>query len=217
MMRRAVPIIDSLADLLAFEAQVDRELTGIDLTYERETRYAQLGAHDAVPTYYFVLDELFAHCAFDEDSHLLDVGCSTGRVLAHFLRTGLPGRATGVELDPELAAVAQSWTARHPNLNVLQANALDLDLNPFTAFYLFNPFSTSVLQSFIEAIELQMTHACTVIHMSDNGDTWRYVGRPGWTEIASGRIQSLQNARGYQVKVYDDPQHYTVWRYDPDS
>ena len=216
MARRTTPPINSLSDLLAYEAQVDKELCGVDLTYERQTRYAQMGAHDAAPTYYFVLEELFEHCAFDERSHLLDVGCSTGRVLAHFLRSGLPGQATGVELDPELAAVARAWTAPYPNLHVLQANVLDLDLDPYTVFYLFNPFSASVLERFIEAVELQVTHPCTVIHMSDNGDTWHYLGRPGWTEMATGTIESLRNARGYQVKAYENAQHYTIWRHEPD-
>ena len=216
MARRTEPLINSLADLMAYEAQVDRQLCGLDLTLERQTRYAQLGAHDAAPTYYFVLEELFAHCAFDEGTHLLDVGCSTGRVLAHFLRAGLPGQATGVELDPELAATAKSWTARYPNLHVLQANVLDLDLDAYTAYYLFNPFSASVLEQFIAAIERELTHPCTVIHMSDNGDTWHYLGRPGWTEVTSGLIESFRNARGYRVKAYDNAQHYTIWRHEPD-
>lgn len=215
MLRKGQRAISNVGDLLAHDEQVDREVCGISLAEERETRYADQGAHDASATFYFVLEELFEHFSFGESSHLLDVGCSTGRVLAHFLRQGYPGRATGVELDPELARVAASWTAPHDNLDVIQGSALNLDLNRYTDLYLFNPFSPGVLQEFIEAIEAELTHPITLIHMSDNGDTWHYVGRTGWTELASGRIQNYRNARGYPFKAYPDSQHYTVWRYEP--
>jgi hypothetical protein len=51
--------------------------------------------------------------------------------------------------------------------------------------------------------------------MSDNGDTWHYVGRSGWTELASGSIQYGHNTRGYPFTVYDCQQHYTIWCYEP--
>ena len=173
------------------------------------------GAHDPTPTPYFVLERLFAHFSFDAGSHLLDVGCSTGRVLAHFLRAGYPGHATGVELDPELAEVARAWTVPHANLQVIQGSVLDLDLSGFTDYYLFNPFDSNVLSKLIHAIEEQSAHPVTVVHMSDNGEVWWYLGRPGWSEVASGTFQDFKNGRGYPVRIYDDPQHWTVWRFDP--
>lgn len=215
MARRDEALIRSEADLIAYDEAIDRAVCGISLVGPEKTSLADQGAHDPTPTPYFVLRQLFAPLAFDERSHLLDVGCSTGRVLAHFLRESYPGKATGVELDPQLAQVAQSWVARHPNLRVVQGSVLDLDLSEYTHFYLFNPFDASVLVQFIEAIEAQLEHACTVVHMSDNGDTWWYLGRPGWSELASGKIQHYRNARGFPVTIYEDPQHYTVWQYDP--
>ena len=200
-------------DLVAWESALDVATCGVDLAAEEETRFKALGAHDPTPTHYFVLEEVFAHFAFDKRTRLLDVGCGAGRALAYFLHEGFPGHATGIELDPDLAAFAGSWAHRHPNLTVLQGNVLDADLGKYTDFYLFNPFDAGVLQQFIAAIEAQVTHPCTVVHMSDNGDTWWYVGRDGWTEIASGEIQRFRNARGYTVKMYENPQHYTVWRY----
>ena len=208
-------IIRSEADLIASDDAVDRAVCGRSLACREKTRLAGEHAHDPTPTPYFVLEELFAHFSFSERSHLLDVGCSTGRVLAHFLRSGYPGRATGIELDPELAEAARAWTAAHPNLEALQGSVLDLDLSVFTDFYLFNPFDANVLQAFIAQIEEQVGHPCTIVHMSDNGDTWWYQGRAGWTELASGRFQDYINERGYPVTIYEDPQHFTVWRYTP--
>ncbi len=214
MAKRAQLTLNNLDDLLALEAQIDYSVCGFSLADERATRFAQQGAHDASPTYYFVLEQLFGQCTFDEHSHLLDVGCSTGRVLAHFVHAKLPGHATGVELDADLAATAQRWCVRYPQLSVVNSNVLDLDLGAYTHFYLFNPFSPGVLQRFIEQLEQQVTSSCTVMHMSDNGDTWHYVGRPGWTELASERIQHFRNSRGRKVEAYEDPQHYTIWRYE---
>ncbi|MBP3893335.1 MAG: class I SAM-dependent methyltransferase [Atopobiaceae bacterium] len=213
MTKRAGHVISNLSDLLEREAQIDRQVCGIALDEQLETRLAEQGAHDPDPTPYFVLEDLFAHYSLGPDSHILDVGCGTGRVLAFFVREGLPGKITGIELDPRLAAVAKTWTKGRDNVSVLQGNALDLDLSCFTDLYLFNPFDPNILQQFIEKVECEMTRACTIVHMSDNGDTWRYVGRDGWTEVASGSFQFFRNERGYQVKVYDHPQHYTVWHY----
>ena len=214
MARRAKHLINNVADLLAYEEELDRSICGLPLTEERDSDFELEGAHGIAPSHYFVLDELFGHLSFDSDSHLLDVGCSTGRVLAYFLKEHLPGKATGIELDPECAAIAQSWTSRYDNLRVIQGNALEIDLTPYTDFYMFNPFSPTVLQKFISTIEWQIDRPCNLIHMSDNGDTWQYVGRPGWTEIASGEITALRNDRGFKILVYDYAQHYTIWHYD---
>lgn len=212
---RTTPLVTCEADLLAHDAAIDRAVCGVSLEGPEETRLSAQGAHDPTPSFYFVLEELFGHFSLGPDSHLLDVGCGTGRVLAHFVRSGCPGRATGVELDPELAATARAWAIRFDNLAVAEGSVLDLDLSPFTDFFLFNPFDAPILRQFIERLEEQVAHPCTVVHMSDNGDTWWYLGRPGWTQAAEGRISAYRNARGYQVKVYDYPQHYSVWHFEP--
>lgn len=217
MAKRDGTLIRSEADLIAYDDLIDRSICGRSLAGPEKTRLAERGAHDPTPTPYFVLQQLFAYYSFNERSHLLDVGCNTGRVLAHFLREGYPGKATGVELDEELAQVAQEWTRIHPKLRVLQGDVLDLDLGEYTDFYLFNPFDSEVLVKFICSVEAQVQKPCTLVHMSDNGDTWWYQGRPGWTEVASGRIQHYRNARGFPVTIYEDPQHFTVWRYSPDE
>ena len=55
----------------------------------------------------------------------------------------------------------------------------------------------------------------TLIHMSDNGDTWWYLGRPGWSEVASGEFQHYLSASGRCVPVYQAPQHWTAWCFEP--
>ena len=210
-------LVCSEADLVAHDDEIDRAICGVSLFATDEAHLPGNGAHGSSPTFYFVLDELLGKLELDENSHLLDVGCGKGRVLAYFLWQGLPGRVTGVELDPEMAAVARSWSAKYDRIRVVEGSVLDLDLSPFTHFYLFNPFDPNVLGRFIEAVEAQAAHPCTIVHMSDNGDTWWYVGRAGWSELTSGDIFTYRNSRGYQIKVFQCPQHYTVWRYEPQS
>lgn len=208
--------IDTFEDLVALEERIDLSVCGISLAGDQDTRFRNLGAHDYAPTPYFVLEELFSHFALCDRSHLLDVGCGTGRVLAHFVRAGCPGRATGIELDAALADVARSWATRYQNLDVMAGSVLEADLSPYSDFYLYNPFDQGILQQFIQLVELSVTQPVTVAHMSDNGDSWCYTGRPGWTELASGTFSTYENERGRQVKVYDWPQHYSVWRFVPE-
>ncbi|MBR2789720.1 MAG: class I SAM-dependent methyltransferase, partial [Eggerthellaceae bacterium] len=144
---------ENLAELTAADEAMDAAVCGVGLADPGQTRFAAEGAHDPTPTPYFILAELFRQVDFDATSHLLDVGCGAGRVLAFFIREGFPGRATGVELDPRLASQAQNWAARYGNLEVLQADVLTLDLSPYTHFYLFNPFDTSVLLKLLSAVE----------------------------------------------------------------
>ncbi|MBR1828453.1 MAG: class I SAM-dependent methyltransferase [Atopobiaceae bacterium] len=207
--------LDTIEDVLDLEAQIDLSVCGTSLAGPEKSRFKHLGAHDSTPTPYFILDELFSHYSFDRTSHLLDVGCGTGRALAHFVRAGFPGRATGIELDPILAARTQRWAKRYPNLSVIEGNVLDVDLSLYSDFYLFNPFDQGILQQFIELVEVQAMRPFTLVHMSDNGDTWRYVGRPGWTEVASGTFSNYPNEGGRKIEIYDWPQHYTVWHHEP--
>ncbi|MBR3258600.1 MAG: class I SAM-dependent methyltransferase [Eggerthellaceae bacterium] len=206
---------ENFGELAVADEALDAVVCGYGLSDPGETRFKAEGAHDPTPTPYFILAELFRHVDFDGNSHLLDVGCGTGRVLAFFLREGFPGRATGVELDPRLAAKARDWTARYANVEVLEADVLSLDLSPYSHFYLFNPFDTSVLLKFLVAVEQDARGPVTLIHMSDNGETYFYQGRPGWSEVAAGEFHRYTNRYGRSFAVYGCPQHYTIWRFDP--
>lgn len=209
------PQIESEEQLYAADCLRDERVCGFGLTDPGSTRFAKAGAHDPTPTPYFVLEELFQEFDFRWDSHLLDVGCGTGRVLAYFKEAGFEGRATGVELDPDLAAVAQRWTARYDNLDAVNGDVLDLSLGDYTHFYLFNPFDTAVLLKFLGALEAQATRKITLVHMSDNGETYFYMGRTGWSLVKQGSFQKYRNQRGRLIDIYGCPQTFSVWTFDP--
>lgn len=186
----------------------DLAVAGRSLERDEATRHAGAGAHDPTATPYRVLEELLGDLGLTEGSHLLDVGCGAGRVLAYFVGAALPGRVTGVELDRALAAEAAAWSARYPNARVVAGSALDLPLAGYTHVYLFNPFDTPVLEAFLDRLEREASAPVTLVHMSDNGEWPAYLGRGGWTVLREGSFE-LSGEDG------DCPQHFTVRRLDP--
>lgn len=196
----AIEISDSARDV-AF--------CGKSLAEDRVTRFVGQGAHDPAATPYFVLEELLGKLDLQEGSHLLDVGCGRGRALAYFVQAGLPGRITGVELDPSLSAQAFAWSKEYSRVEVAQGSVLELPLAQFTHFYLFNPFDSVVLVPFLEKIEKECANPVKVLHMSDNGETYYYLGKPGWQLLDQGEFQMHQG-----VQVYGCPQHWSLWSYE---
>ena len=111
--RMSAPLNVSNKDqLFAADERRDCALCGCSLAEPGTTRFAKQGAHDPTPTPYFVLENLFSELDFSEESHLLDVGCGTGRVLSFFIQSKLSGHATGIELDPDIAEYARNWSRR---------------------------------------------------------------------------------------------------------
>lgn len=203
------------SQLLAADEQRDLAVCGSSLAEPGPTGFADQGAHDPTPTPYFILEALFADFDLTHDSHLLDVGCATGRVLAYFAGMGKPGRATGVELDPALAAATASWAQKFPQLSVVNASVLDIPLAHYTHYYLFNPFDTNILTEFLAKLESEAQRPITLIHASDNGETYFYAGRDGWSLLRQGSFQNYRTARGRTFAFYDYPQHFSVWRFVP--
>ncbi len=172
-------------------------------------------AHEPTPTPYFILEDLFSRIHLDEDSHLLDVGCGAGRVLAYAVEAGLPGHFTGVELDPALAARAQSWTGPFDQVDVVCGSALDMPLESFTHFYLFNPFDNNVLLAFLDKLEARARRQVVLVHMSDNGENYSYMGRPGWTLQEQGEFWRYPHGDARGFALFGCPQHYSIWCFDP--
>ena len=88
---------------------------------------------------------------------------------------------------------------------------------PYTHLYLFNPFDTNVLMQFIMKIENEVRRPLTLIHMSDNGETYSYIGRTGWSLVRQGEFQEYRTATGRAITVYTHPQHFSIWKYAPES
>src|SRR5262245_3877179 len=79
----------------------------------------------------FTLDLAFVdeHCP--QPGRLLDLGCGTGRLLVHRARRG--DEALGVDLSPEMLAVARERAAQLP-VGLLRASIADLSALPEGTF-----------------------------------------------------------------------------------
>lgn len=53
--------------------------------------------------------------------------------------------------------------------------------------------------------------------MSDNGESFAYLGRTGWEAVREGSFRFLRAPGGADIEVYAHPQHFTVWRFSPAS
>lgn len=120
-------------------------------------------------------------------------------MLSFFIQSKLSGHATGIELDPDIAEYARNWSRRFTNVDVLCGSALETPLVPYTHLYLFNPFDTNVLMRFIMKIENEVRRPITLIHMSDNGETYSYIGRTGWSLGSPGDFRSTARRRAERL------------------
>ena len=147
----------------------------------------EMAAYQPTPARHILA--LIAACRFSSDDVLVDLGSGLGHVpLLVGILAGI--RTLGVEVQPDYAASAQE-TARCLNLSRVQFIAEDVrktDLSDGTVFYMFTPFTGSILADVVERLH---THSktrqirictlgpCTCILQ---GQAWLTVDQPSDTE-----------------------------------
>lgn len=60
---------------------------------------------------------------------------------------------TGIELDKDVAQIAQKWSKRYRGIEILSRDVREIFPTEGTIYYLFNPFSSSVLEDFLKLAE----------------------------------------------------------------
>jgi hypothetical protein len=141
-----------------------------DLRYGRplggtvKTRYAHLGAHDVGNADYDDLAILFAAADVRPDDVIVDVGAGKGRSLNWLLTHHPRNRLVGIELDPEICAETARRLRRFSQLTVVCGDAVELLPADGTLFYLFNPFDSSVMTRFRDALVAARTTARIVYY-----------------------------------------------------
>jgi len=100
--------------------------------------------------------DLIEACRFSSDDVLVDLGSGLGHVpLLVGIQAGI--RTLGVEVQPDHAASAQE-TAQRLNLSRVQFVAEDarrMDLSAGTVFYMFSPFTGSILSDVLDRLRRQ--------------------------------------------------------------
>jgi len=107
------------------------------------------------PTSWFLARKIIERLQPSSEDIIYDIGCGKGRMLALFAQ--LPVQlVVGIELDPDLARIAESNARkvrfRRAPITVLNANAVDVDYDQGTVFYMFNPFGYETTRLVFERI-----------------------------------------------------------------
>jgi hypothetical protein len=117
--------------------------------------FAHLGANPTQSLDYGHLSYLFKrnNIPVHESDVLVDVGCGKGRVINFWLGRGLRNRIIGIEIDPEIAATTRNRLARHPNVEIITGDAIQLLPEDGTLFFLFNTFGQDPMRRFMEQLK----------------------------------------------------------------
>lgn len=190
-----------------WDRRQDMKVCGTSLVEFLPSIYLEThGALQSQPSHYWMLDKCLGHLKFAPDEHILDLGCGKGRILAWLLRQGVKCPLTGVELDPRVSEVAKAWTARYPQVNILQNSVLYIDLSPYSTIIMYNPFLDDVLAEFVDKLEREARPGTRLVYLSDQffGD---YLNdRPGWRLIERRAVRWCHGMR-----LSARPQRYSIW------
>lgn len=164
------------------------------------------------PTRYWALKILFKDAKFSEKDSFVDIGCGEGRVIVWLINKRFPGQITGIEKDPDVAAIAKNWMERRPNENVrlIEGDAMEQFYNDYTIMYIFRPFNEEFFEKLILRVESQLTHPIRFYYLTDFFSRKYLTGRQGWTMIKRQYIWKI-----YGLYIFPAPQFYSVWVYTP--
>lgn len=98
---------------------------------------------------------------------VLDIGCGKGGAMLTLARYPF-ARVDGVEISPNLARIARENLQRLRILNarVFCADAADFwNLDPYSYFYMYNPFPQSVMQLVMKNMALSLERRKRQIHL----------------------------------------------------
>lgn len=131
---------------------IDLRFGGRFLGGSKKTPFSHLGAYNTVNSDYALLSKIFSN-RIQKDDVLVDVGCGKGRVLNYWLSLGLKNKIYGLELDSDVALATKTRLKRYKNVSVIEGDAIDNLPEDSTVLYLFNPFSETIMERFINRIE----------------------------------------------------------------
>lgn len=194
-----------------FDGRKDKKICGCSLVKYVPSLYREtMGATGSEATCYWALDRIFAGEVFSEQDAFIDVGCGKGRVLAYMVSKESPCSLTGIELNKDVAAYAQSWAKQYPQINIINGNAFELDYNQYTVLFLGRPFETETFHAFINQLEEKLTHKIKLFYWWDTQSGNYLEDRKGWVRK---RREMIWKSHG--LYMYGCPQGFSLWEYTP--
>jgi len=127
--------------------QIDLRHDPSEAVTERTHYYADSGG--------LAFDRIMAHFNITPDDAIVDYGCGKGGILISLSKYPF-GKITGVEIAPDLVAIAKS-NIRKLNIKNIEIWCCDAaefkQLNEYNYFYFFDPFPCNVMQDVMRNIE----------------------------------------------------------------
>lgn len=197
----------------ARDSRRDRKICGRSLgrfvPTPYEDRYGATGSQ-SVP--YAGLEEIMNRVSFKEGDSLIDIGCGKGRVLAYLKSSGCKASLTGIELNPEVASVASSWSKDIPGISIICGNAFDIDFDQYTHFFMYRPMDLFTFLSFIKKLEGSLSHPVTLIYYADIESGSYLEEREGWKILARDKV-FFKNG----CFIHLEPQRYSIYEFVPSA
>lgn len=200
-------LVDSLIDLKVSGKVLVKYMPTIKPINDKGEGYT-----NTVQTHYAVLNHVFKNVSLCKDDNFIDVGCGKGRILAYMINKGfLPfSSITGIEISENAYKIAKEWTKKYDGLNVLQANALEFDYNPYTVMFLYRPFYRETFKEFVAQVERTVKHPIKMIYLCDSESKDVIENRSGWDLLYQDSITKL-----YGCIVTYGSLDYSIWQYTP--
>lgn len=198
-------------DLRSFlDARQDRRVCGRSLEPFTPSPYSiSHGAVETVSIPYGTLEVVFGPESFTQDDVLIDAGCGLGRPIAFLLDSGFPGKLVGAELNPEVAVKTQQWAQKFENVEIVCTDVFDVDLRPFTKFFMWYSMDADVLERFIAKIEREAQHSVRFYYVGNTG-RHTFENRARWKLSREGFVHRVRG-----VLQHGAPTHYGVWDFNP--
>jgi SAM-dependent methyltransferase len=98
---------------------------------------------------------------------LVDIGCGKGRVINHWLRSGLQNQIIGIELNPAVGQWARARLAPFENVRIVIGDAVKSLPAEGTVFFLYNPFGRDTMEAFArELLGRTNTRALRIVYLN---------------------------------------------------
>ena len=173
----------------------------------------QIGGTGTESSPYLYLKHIFSHVKLSASDRILDVGCGKGRVFAFLIKEKCPCSIDGIEHNEPVAKIAETWTAKYPQVHVMTGDAFKQDFNKYTVLTLSRPFFVNTYCAFVEKLEETLTHPIMLVSWHEDPRVRDFIKvRPGWQmeyHEFTNRIHGLY--------LRNCPQPFSVYTYDPEK
>jgi len=179
---------------LATDRLIDRQwgidtLAGSWLPSEKGGKFED--ATQNIPLSYYLLFQLFRGNVFNPDDVFFDIGCGNGRVLCYVARKRV-SKVIGIELSRDFAdrarANAQKLHNRVSPIEVRCGDAVEMDYNNGTVFFLFNPFGPKTLQAVLDNIRQTLVEHTRPMRFMYQNPVYSSIFRSsGWLKYVGNR------------------------------